>query len=184
MALEKLLIEHCSPTLASLKTANLFTCKYEKEKELLESIAYWNEQMNKKGIKVLILRKKERKALIYVCRISHLDKILKNEETMQFLIQYGYENKNIDNIIKQLKIRCNRNEDFPHEIGVFLGYPLEDVTGFINNTGKNFQYAGIWKVYGDQKEAKKRFCKYKKCTEIYTRLWNNGRSIWKLTVAV
>ena len=79
--------------------------------------------------------------------------------------------------------RCNASKEFPHEIGVFLGYPLEDVTGFINNTGKNFRYSGIWKVYGDEKEAEKRFYKYKKCTEIYTRLWNNGRSLWQLTVA-
>ena len=35
----------------------------------------------------------------------------------------------------------------------------------------------------NEKEAEKRFYKYKKCTEIYTRLWNNGRSLWQLTVA-
>lgn len=183
MALEKLLIEHCSPTLASLKAANLFTCKYEKENELLEGIAYWNEQMSKKGIRIFILRKKEKKALIYVCRISELDRTFKDEETMRFLIRYGYKNINTDNAIEELTIRCNKNEEFPHEIGIFLGYPLEDVTGFINNTGKNFRYAGIWKVYGDQNEAEKRFYKYKKCTEIYMRLWNNGRSLWQLTVA-
>ena len=183
MALEKLLVEYCAPTLASLKTANLFNCKYEKETELLESITYWNKQMSKKGIRIIVLRKKDQKALIYVCRLSELDKTFKNKETIQFLFQYGYENINTNSAIERLKVRCNASKEFPHEIGVFLGYPLEDVTGFINNTGKNFRYSGIWKVYGDEKEAEKRFYKYKKCTEIYTRLWNNGRSLWQPTVA-
>ena len=34
--LEKSVIEHCSPTLASIKTGNLFTYKYESEEELWE----------------------------------------------------------------------------------------------------------------------------------------------------
>ena len=33
------------------------------------------------------------------------------------------------------------------------------------------------------KEAEKTFCKYKKCREIYSRLWENGRSVLQLTVA-
>ena len=40
--LEKQLIEHCSPTLASLKTANLFTYRYAEEEGLMESVSQWN----------------------------------------------------------------------------------------------------------------------------------------------
>ena len=98
------MVEYCAPTLASLKTANLFNCKYEKETELLESITYWNKQMSKKGIRIIVLRKKDQKALIYVCRLSELDKTFKNKETIQFLFQYGYENINTNsaNLIIQL----------------------------------------------------------------------------------
>lgn len=38
-------------------------------------------------------------------------------------------------------------EDFPHEMGILLGYPVEDVEGFIINNGKNELYTGYWKVY-------------------------------------
>ena len=72
---------------------------------------------------------------------------------------------------------------FPHEIGVFLGYPIEDVIGFINNKGCNFKCCGYWKVYGDKEKAIKEFARYDKCRMIYTKLWNQGRSILKLTVA-
>ena len=52
-------------------------------------------------------------------------------------------------------------EKFPHEIGLFLDYPLVDVIGFIRNTGKNCKCSGCWKAYGNAKEAEKTFCKYK-----------------------
>ena len=41
--LEKSVIEHCSPTLASIKTGNLFTYKYESEEELWKSVEGFNE---------------------------------------------------------------------------------------------------------------------------------------------
>ena len=44
---------------------------------------------------------------------------------------------------------CVQQKDFPHEMGVLLGYPLEDVKGFINNRGRIFLYTGYWKVYSD-----------------------------------
>ena len=40
--LEKSVIEHCSPTLASIKTGNLFTYKYESEEELWKSVDDFN----------------------------------------------------------------------------------------------------------------------------------------------
>ena len=51
--LEEYLIGNCSPTLASLKTANLFSMPYTSEEELTEQIAFWNAQMEGKGLSVL-----------------------------------------------------------------------------------------------------------------------------------
>jgi len=38
---------------------------------------------------------------------------------------------------------------FPHEIGVFLGYPLKDVAGFMGLARIPFTCQGPWKIYGD-----------------------------------
>ena len=46
--LEKSVIEHCSPTLASIKTGNLFTYKYESEEELWKSVEGFNECVREK----------------------------------------------------------------------------------------------------------------------------------------
>ena len=180
---EKFLIMHCAPTLASLKPASLFNYTYLSEEELSENIQYWNEEMNEKGLYLTILRKRNQKALIYVCRVPDLERVLKDFQILHFLNGYGYECGNCHEAIEILKSRLESQEDFPHEIGVFLGYPLEDVTGFIRNTGQNFVYMGFWKVYGNKEEAVKTFHRYKKCTDIYSRLLEQGRSVKKLIVA-
>jgi len=72
---------------------------------------------------------------------------------------------------------------FPHEIGVFLGYPLHDVIGFINNAGKNSCCCGYWKVYNEQDDARRRFRRFNKCTSSYKRLFDSGKTVLQLTVA-
>ena len=39
-------------------------------------------------------------------------------------------------------------------MGIFLGYPVDDVAGFINHCGNNCKACGQWKVYGDVEYAK------------------------------
>ena len=74
--------------------------------------------------------------------------------------------------------------EFPHEVGLFLSYPPEDVKGFIDHRANGFKYAGLWKVYGDEEKARSLFAKYKKCTEIYCALWQSGSKLEQLAVAV
>lgn len=180
--LEKYLIEHCSPTLASLKTANLFTFSYNREAELSNQLNSWNQKLSGRGIELAVLRKRGNTALIYVCRKSKLKKDLADPETAEFLSGIGYIKTDAEYALQKLKSRL-KHQDFPHEIGVFLGYPLKDVIGFIENSGQNCKCSGCWKVYCNECEAVRIFAKFKKCKEVYTRLWNQGRSIMQLTVA-
>lgn len=41
----------------------------------------------------------------------------------------------------------NGEQQFPHEMGLLLGYPIEDVVGFMEHSGKEYLYSGYWKVY-------------------------------------
>jgi hypothetical protein len=99
------------------------------------------------------------------------------------LTDYGYENTDVDYAINRLKSRLSVSKEFPHEIGIFLDYPLGDVIGFIENAGSNSKCTGCWKVYCNECEAVKTFSKFNKCKEVYTRLWSEGkRNILQLTV--
>ncbi|BEI61061.1 DUF3793 family protein [Blautia luti] len=181
--LEKSVIEHCSPTLASIKTGNLFTYKYESEEKLWKSVDGFNECVKEKGVSLTVLRKSESKALIYVCRSSSLEKDLKKPGVANFMKKYGYESTDPSYALERLRSRLAQREDFPHEIGLFLGYPLGDVIGFVKNAGQNCKCVGCWKVYCNECEAVKAFAKFKKCTSVYVRLWSQGRSVRQLTVA-
>ena len=64
--IEKCLIEHCAPTLASLKAANLFNTWCKEGENLEVQLACWNQMMNPKGVKLMILKKWEHRALVYV----------------------------------------------------------------------------------------------------------------------
>ena len=198
--LENYLIEYCSPTLASLKSGSLFNCRCSQDAELDESISEWNSILSSRGISICLLRRTDTTALIYVYRQSALKDTLSDPEIQAFLHGYGYDaysccsgcksnQCSIENCLKHLEARItggDRNNEmrFPHEIGIFLGYPLADVAGFISNKGRNCKCVGAWKVYGDASYAQKAFARFSKCSDVYNRLWKSGRrSVLQLTVA-
>ena len=67
--------------------------------------------------------------------------------------------------------------EFPHEIGLFLGYPVEDVKGFIKNRGKNCLYSGYWKVYGKMAEKAKLFERFDYVRELMVLLVYHGAEL-------
>ena len=79
-----------------------------------------------------------------------------------------------------LKYRFQLLGRTPHEIGLFLGYPLCDVKGFIYNNGKNYKFSGPWKVYDNESETILYFDKCKQCTNLYCNLFKSGFSLDKL----
>ena len=181
--IERCIIEHCSPTLAGLKPAGLFSCPIFSQPEMPERIRELNAELNKKGIVISVMSKRDGRALIYVYRQERLKAELERDEVKSFLKEYGYDGLSVQRSVARLKERL-AEDDFPHEIGIFLGYPLGDVVGFIENRGLNCKCVGCWKVYCNEQEAVRTFERYKKCTGIYRRLYENGRTVLQLTVAV
>ncbi|NLO85090.1 MAG: DUF3793 family protein [Clostridiales bacterium] len=181
--MENLLIAHCSPTLASLKTANLFTVAYNTAQELENEIQKLDELLSAKGVHVTMLRRSSQKALVYVYRESKLAEDLQKESVRCFLCVHGYQYTTVQEAVEHLKTRIQSLDSFPHEIGLFLSYPFDDVQAFIHHKGQNCKACGYWKVYGNEQEALRLFAKFKKCTAVYLRHWRNGTSVIQLTVA-
>ena len=53
--------------------------------------------------------------------------------------------------------------EFPHEIGIFLGYPLWDIRAFMQNPRREAKLTGYWKVYYKVEKAREQFQKYDRC---------------------
>ena len=105
-------------------------------------------------------------------------------QASELLRQAGYGDESCERCVARLVCRFREGKEFPHEVGLFLSYPPEDVKGFIDHRANDFKCAGLWKVYGDEEKARSLFEKYRKCTEIYCTLWQSGLKLEQLAVAV
>ena len=180
---EGLIIRQCSPTLAGMKTGSMFSCAFSSESALRGAVRHWNRLLSGKGLCMVPLRYMNRHALIYVYRPARLSKDLQDCETCRILSEFGYKPGPAGKTLAQLIRRFADSAEFPHEVGLFLSYPPEDVRGFIENHAAGSKCTGTWKVYGDADAARKTFQRYRKCTEVYCREYSRGATIEKLAVA-
>lgn len=180
---DEVLVRHCSPTLAGMKTANLFSCPFASHSEMTACLRQWNRQLNGKGLRVLPMRFNCGRALIYTYRPARLSADLRQELSRRILAERGYSEGAEVRLVAHLRKRLCQEEDFPHEIGLFLGYPPEDVLGFIENNAEGYRCSGCWKVYTNEEGALRTFARYRRCTEVYCEQYAKGISIERLTVA-
>ena len=178
-----LLVRHCSPTLAGMKTGNLISCSFKTENDMKDCIRCWNRQLTKKGLRIVPLRYQNSIALIYVFRPAKLSVDLNNELAAKLLQEKGYCTEKCQSCVIHLIDRVCEGSEFPHEIGLFLGYPPKDVYGFIENKKESCKCVGFWKVYSNEDMAQKLFAKYKKCIAVYSEQFEKGRTIEQLAVA-
>lgn len=181
---EENVIAQCSPTLAGLKTGSLFAVPVDSREELFTRIRRINACLVPKGARLLPLQVGESRALLYLYRPVLLDRDFKDTLAQKILSEKNYPIGNPCRCIRELARRLRENADFPHEVGLFLGYPPEDVEGFITNSAKCAKCVGAWKVYGDEEQARRKFMQYKKCTKVYCRCYQKYNSLDRLIVAV
>lgn len=174
---EEIFVRNCSPTIMGLKTANMFSCRFESRAEECHTLRTMNRQLSAKGLRVIPLRRHKGATLVYLYRPSRLRRDLKDQTARQLLTDRGYHCENVNRCIARLIRRLQEEEGFPHEIGLFLGYPPEDVSGFIENKAEGCKCVGCWKVYGDEEKAKRTFNKYKECTRLCCSLAAKGCSM-------
>ena len=179
---EEQVIRHCAPTLASIKTGNIFSCKYATREEMNCSVRAYNHCLLNKGLSVLPLRYRNGVGMIYIYRPDRLEQDLNQQLACELLKACGYHCGNANQCIRKLIERLAEEDEFPHEIGLFLSYPPLDVHGFIHRKHEA-KCCGCWKVYDDVVSAQRTFSQYKKCSDIYWKMWSAGRSIEQLTVA-
>ena len=182
MSYDELIVRHCSATLAGIKPSNLVTLTCGSFEEADAKICVFNQLLNCEGVyfkRINFLRNS--RVLVFVYNKSNLkDHIFQNEE-YRFLDEMGYPvSFGLDAIIDELQHRFLEIGSVPHEIGVFLGYPISDVKGFIENNGCNFKCACRWKIYGDEQYSLGLCQKYCECEKKCLAKFKNGTSLRQL----
>lgn len=168
------IVLQCAPFLKGLKKASITNV----HKKYIRSLAV---VLHGTGVDYKILAYKKDKYLVMFYRRDEFEEYLSQKEVWHFLKNYGYEKCELDEILKTLSKRvCRYSKEeitFPHEIGIFLDYPLEDVEGFIKNEGKNSLLCGYWKVYHNPSKAQMTFLAYDKAKDSAVNEFLTGKSI-------
>ena len=181
--LERLVAFHCAPTLMGLKAGNLISMKraaYEAQKEQISQVT---ASLKNKGLCVHIFHTITGGSLLYIYREELLAKQLYHLESRRILRAFGYRGREVNGLVEQLGRRVEESGDFPHEIGLFLGYPPEDVAGFVAHKGAKCKLCGCWKVYGDVDRAQALFAQYDHCRHACCRKLQNGMRLEEVVQA-
>ena len=129
---EETVVRQCAPTLAGIKTGSLFPCPYDSREELLQDVRSLNKRLVPKGLCLLPMRYQGNRALLYLYRPRCLRRDLTNDLATEVLSGAGYQGKSCEQCVARLMHRLREGQEFPHEVGLFLSYPPEDVKGFID----------------------------------------------------
>ena len=128
---------HCSPVLLGIKPANLVSLvKDDAGMPAASLMQHYKRKLAKHGVSILPLCERERQTVILVYREDLLTETLQCPKKQKILDKIGYPAKgNVQELLFHLRGRFTDPTEFPHEIGLFLGYPLEDVEGFCRKKG-------------------------------------------------
>lgn len=180
------LILQCAPLLKGIKVACITNLE-RRHCRMLGGI------LKGTGITYRMLAVREERCLVILFREKEMERYLMGKEIREFLKEFGYilteENDghacepypDLDRVFGRLAERIGeasrRNLCFPHEIGVFLDYPIEDVRGFIENGGQECLLVGYWKVYHNRERAQMTFLAYDQAKTSAVNEFLTGKSI-------
>lgn len=173
-------VTQCAPVLKGVKISNLITMKPGGWRKIW---AY----LKKSRIICIPLYADAEKEVLFLYRYEQLERHLKNREVREFLRSCGYESFEVASVLVRLRRRyqlyAGISKEFPHELGVLLGYPVGDVQGFIDNRGENSLTSRYWKVYQNPKEAEKIFDLYDRVKEQALKEIMCGRTLSHVAVS-
>jgi len=178
--LETQLVLQCSPLIVGLKMSNLFMISKEE-------ITFVRDLLRDSKFSCFVLYVHDNKAAIFLYDRKKIERSLCRDKVRIFLRNAGYKRMDLFYVLYVLRGRYQKyrrgEAEFPHELGLLLGYPIEDVEGFIRNKGKKFLYTGYWKVYDNVAAKKDLFRMYELAKETLIQLVFNGVSIREILKA-
>jgi hypothetical protein len=178
MSFEQTVIQCASPALCGLKPANLFSIRTEMLEEARDYLSNLKRTINCQGKDILIIQRGSSTKLLFVYDVKLLSEVLKNYEAIFYLKSKGYPVEDgFISLLEELVRRLTDEREFPHEIGIFLGYPMEDVIGFETFGGRNCLYHGSWAVYSNVERARKQMNLYSDCCMACSRMLEKGIKI-------
>ncbi len=164
----------CAAMFAGIKPAGLVSVRARERATLVRICRSFHE----KGFSCAVLREGEERVLVCIYHRERLAHLLSSSQIRSFLEARGYRYTGVKEAFACLKVRM-ASGTFPHEVGVFLGYPLHDVEGFIADP-RGGTPCGAWKAYGDEEGAARTSARWRRCTDAVCRMMDSGKSLTQI----
>lgn len=176
-SLEVQLLLQCAPMIAGLKVSNLLIIDRKNEEDVRKII-------NKTKLSCVRLACMDKKTTMLIYHEQWLKEYLASEEVTNFLHILGYSGKGFYEVLHSVKKKyfcyMRKKEGFPHELGLLLGYPAEDVKGYMENKGRNYLCTGYWQVYANPTAKMHLFQKFELARERLIRAVFDGTEVCEL----
>ena len=137
---EKSMAYHLAPAMLGIKPACLMSMEKNKD-GLEENVELFNSRAYTKGMKLTVLCECKSRKLLFLYNEKLLSDRLADNRVRKLLESFGYDSRmTLEQQLERLSGRISASEDFPHEIGLFLGYPVDrtrEETIFFADIGKS-----------------------------------------------
>lgn len=149
------LILECAEVLAGVKPANLISLVNRTRpcgRNLYQLWQRHREDLTARltDLTFRVLQTRQRALLLLCYKHDHLERHLAHAGIRILLHKAGYEaDASCEALLTELSRRIGGNDCFPHEIGLFIGYPAKDVAAFMGLVKLPFACQGPWKIYGN-----------------------------------
>lgn len=149
------LLEGIGPTMMGVKPASLINTRSS------ECVKLCKKNFDDGSpVAFVIVKAAEEKKQLFFYHKGCLQAVLSDVVNSIFLVHLGYpEYGSAEQYVRVLAHRM-RGADFPHEAGLFLGYPIKDVCGFM---GARIPYQKTmgWRMYGDTRISEVAYNRYR-----------------------
>ena len=153
-------IESIGATLLGVKPASLINTRYSDCLKLCHSHFVCGG-----SVVFAAVREAGDKKQIFIYHKECLENVLTDAQTRQCLTRMGYQKQGTADQYVRLLIQRMRSADFPHEAGLFFGYPLKDVCGYMGGPIPYRKTMG-WRMYGDTSFSEMIYYRYKEARSL------------------
>lgn len=169
-----------SPVITGIKPSSTITVT--KEGRNLYSLwdSHGKDFLQSLNLKHIVLRETENSKILLIYNSNCLKFTIYTKNTLSFLKKLNYrDDMNLNEMLNHLKSRYNVVH-CPHELGIFLGIPLDDVEIFMNCSSSKCLLCGYWKVYKEKEKAEKIFNYYDSSKKLVMNHILEGKSLYEL----
>lgn len=153
------LMLECAETLAGIKPANLVSLVNRVRPCGKNLYGIWHEHQSgltgsMKILRFRVLQTSRRALLLFCYNPQQLEKHLAHAGIRVLLGKAGYDTSlSSEELLSCLAEKIACSSTFPHEIGLFIGYPAKDVAAFMGMVKLPFTCQGPWKIFGNPEKS-------------------------------